>query len=47
MLIPDRREDDRLRPQEAAGVSICFGAWLYPGRAGEPHTIELESITLE
>ena len=38
---------DRLRPQEMAGVSVCFGAWLYPNHTEEPHTIEIESLTVE
>ncbi len=40
-------EGDRPQPQEFAGVNICFGAWLYPGHAEQPHSIELESITVE
>jgi hypothetical protein len=38
---------DRLRPQEIAGVSVCFGAWLYPDHAAEPHTVEIEAIEAE
>lgn len=38
---------DRVRPGELSGVNLCFGAWLYPGHAAEPHTIEVESITVE
>jgi hypothetical protein len=38
---------DRARPHELAGVSVCFGAWLYPIHAAEPHTVDLESITVE
>lgn len=38
---------DRLRPQEIAGVSVCFGAWLYPNHAAEPHTVDIESIAVE
>ena len=40
-------KDDHLRPQEIAGVSVCFGAWLYPNHADEPHTIEIESVAVE
>ena len=39
--------DDRLRPDNLAAVNVCFGAWLYPGHAAEPHTIEIERITIE
>jgi len=39
--------EDRLRPSEVSGLSVCFGAWLYPGHAAEPHTIEIESIEIE
>ena len=38
---------DQLRSRELAGVNVCFGAWLYPGHAEEPHSIELEGITVE
>lgn len=38
---------DSLQPGQIAGVNVCFGAWLYPGRAAEPHTIEIESIEVE
>ena len=38
---------DRIRPQEIAGVSVCFGAWLYPAHAAEPHTVEIEAIEVE
>jgi hypothetical protein len=40
-------QGDRVRPQELAGVSVCFGAWLYPGHTAEPHTVEVEGITVE
>lgn len=40
-------KEDRPRPHDLAGVSVCFGAWLYPGHAAERHAIELESITVE
>ncbi len=38
---------DRLRLEEIGSITICFGAWLYPERASEPHTIEVESVTIE
>jgi len=38
---------DRLRPQDLSGVNVCFGAWLYPGRAAAPHGVEIEHITVE
>ena len=41
------RPGDHVRPGEITGISVCFGAWLYPDHAGEPHTLELESITVE
>ena len=28
-------------------VSVCFGAWLYPDHVAEPHTIEIERISVE
>jgi hypothetical protein len=28
-------------------VSVCFGAWLYPAHAAEPHTVEIEAIEVE
>jgi hypothetical protein len=39
--------NDRLRPREISGINVCFGAWLYPAHAAEPHTIELEAIEIE
>lgn len=47
--VPDGRgkEGDRLQPGNISGVSVCFGAWLYPQHVQEPHTIEIESISLE
>ena len=38
---------DHVRPAEIGAVTVCFGAWLYPGHAAEPHTIEIESIAIE
>lgn len=38
---------DQIRPREISALSVCFGAWLYAGRAAEPHTVEIESIELE
>ena len=39
--------DDRIKPGEISGVNVCFGAWLYPGHVDEPHSIELENMTVE
>jgi hypothetical protein len=39
--------DDRLHPREISSVNVCFGAWLYPDHAAEPHTVEIESIEVE
>ena len=39
--------EDHLRPSEVFSLSVCFGAWLYPGHAAEPHTIEIESVEVE
>jgi hypothetical protein len=41
------REGDRLRTADVAALNVCFGTWLYPDHAAEPHTIEIESILLE
>lgn len=38
---------DQLRPREIASLSVCFGAWLYPAHAAEPHAIEIERIEVE
>lgn len=38
---------DHLQPAEVTGVNLCFGAWLYDGHAAEPHTLEIESVSLE
>ena len=38
---------DRLHPEDLTGVSVCFGAWLYPDHAVEDHTIEVENIAVE
>ena len=38
---------DQLRVKDIAGVNVCFGAWLYPDHATEPHTVEIESIEVE
>jgi hypothetical protein len=38
---------DRFQPQEVSAVNVCFGAWLYPDATAQPHTIEIERITLE
>jgi hypothetical protein len=40
-------ESDRIRPAEVTGVSVCFGAWLYPNHFAEPHQIEVRSIALQ
>ena len=39
--------DDFLHPADLVAMSACFGAWLYPGHVAEPHTIEIESVTVE
>jgi len=39
--------DDHLHPSEISSVNVCFGAWLYPAHAAEPHSIEIESIEVE
>jgi hypothetical protein len=39
--------DDHLHPSEIANVNLTFGAWLYPGHAAEPHTIEIERIEVD
>ena len=46
---PDNRgsASDRIRPAELTGVSVCFGAWLYPNHFAEPHQFEVRSIALE
>lgn len=38
---------DRPDPRALAAVSVCFGAWLAPGRHDEPHGVEIESISIE
>lgn len=38
---------DAVRPAEVTGVSVCFGAWLYPEHFAEPHQIEVRSIEME
>jgi hypothetical protein len=40
-------ESDRIHPAELTGVSVCFGAWLYPDHFAEPHQIEVRSIAVE
>ena len=47
--LPENRggENDKLHTSDLVGVSICFGAWLYPDHIAEPHTIEIEYIAVE
>lgn len=40
-------KDDCLKPGNLAAVNVCFGAWLYGQNAGNRHTVEIESITVE
>jgi hypothetical protein len=37
---------DRFQPGNVSAVSFCFGAWLFGEHAGEPHGIEVESVSL-
>ena len=37
---------DRFRPENVAALQLSFGAWLYPGHAGEAHAAEIQSIEL-
>ena len=39
-------EGDHIRPENLAGINVCFGTWLYPGNADKPHAIEIEEISL-
>ena len=40
-------EGDRFHPEDAALLTICFGAWLYPDDYDTPHTIEIERAWLD
>ena len=45
---PNRgQKGDRFHPEHLAAVNFCFGAWLFPEQAGEPHAIEVEGAWLE
>ncbi len=37
---------DRLHPENLAAVNLCFGAWLFPNHASNPHGIEIDNICL-
>jgi hypothetical protein len=39
--------EDHLRPEDVAAANVCFGAWLYPEHAEEPHTVEIGAVKLE
>jgi len=39
-------QGDHLHPEEAQSVSIRFGAWLYPGKADQPHALEVQDVSL-
>ncbi|MBC7288715.1 MAG: hypothetical protein H5T86_11895 [Armatimonadetes bacterium] len=36
-----------LNPRAVREISVVFGAWLYGGRAGLPHGVEIRRITLK
>jgi hypothetical protein len=38
--------EDRLKPGNILAVNICFGAWLFPQTALEPHAIEIQEVSL-
>jgi hypothetical protein len=38
---------DHVRVGDLAAVSVCFGAWLYPDHAAQPHTIEVARVSVE
>ncbi len=38
---------DRPDPAQLRAVSLCFGAWLAPGRHDQPHGIEIERVAVE
>ena len=46
---PQGRGDagDGLRPEHLQALNVCFGAWLFPERAGDPHAVEIEGIWVE
>ncbi|MHB0958343.1 MAG: alpha/beta hydrolase fold domain-containing protein [Pirellulaceae bacterium] len=39
--------DDHVRVDALAAVSVCFGAWLFPEHAAQPHTVEVARIAVE
>ena len=38
---------DACRLDRLATLTITFGAWLYPGREGDAHALEIESVGLD
>jgi len=38
---------DRFHPARISQVNFCFGAWLFPEKAGERHAVEIEKVWLE
>jgi hypothetical protein len=42
--VPDTRRPDI---RKAGWLSFCFGKWLFPERAGEPHGIEVSAARIE
>jgi hypothetical protein len=38
---------DHFHPADLQAINFCFGAWLFPQRAGEKHAVEIEGIWLE
>lgn len=37
---------DRIRPEDVLAVNICFGSWLFPETAMEPHAVEIQEVSL-
>jgi len=41
------RAGPHLRLSRLATVNVCFGKWLYPQAAAEPHGFEISVIAVE
>jgi hypothetical protein len=43
---PELKAGEQLTLSKIAAVNLCFGRWLYPGAAGEPHAFEISEIAI-